>query len=197
MEPFLVHFTYSGLVLVLLATGLGLPIPEDVPLLAAGYLCHQGVIDLRLTIPLAALAILASDSLLYYFGQRHGRKLTGHSLGRFGLTPERFARAEAAFQYHCGKTLFISRFLPGVRAAMFFAAGAMHISYWKLVLYDGMAIVLSVPTLIVLGWWFSGEFARVSHDAHRLQVVLILLLALAAAGYGTYRWLYPVHHDDA
>src|SRR2546430_1791193 len=40
VKAFLTHFTYVALVLVLCAAGMGVPIPEDVPLIFSGYLCN-------------------------------------------------------------------------------------------------------------------------------------------------------------
>ena len=42
VEQLIVNLPYLGVVLVLLAGGFGMPIPEDLPLLAGGYLCGRG-----------------------------------------------------------------------------------------------------------------------------------------------------------
>ena len=38
-------YPYAGVALVFLACGLGLPMPEEIVLLFAGYLCYQGLAD--------------------------------------------------------------------------------------------------------------------------------------------------------
>jgi len=40
VKLFLTHFTYIALMLVLCATGMGVPLPEDIPLIFSGYLCN-------------------------------------------------------------------------------------------------------------------------------------------------------------
>src|SRR4051794_17479371 len=37
----LAHFTYVALAAVLIFAGMGLPIPEDIPLILSGYMCHE------------------------------------------------------------------------------------------------------------------------------------------------------------
>lgn len=191
MQEFLTNFTYVGLVLVLLGTGVGLPIPEDLPLLLAGYLCGEDVIRLEMAIPLAFGAVLGSDCLLYYFGWRNGRHF--ENLGwmtRLGLKPERLDKARIAFQKHGGKTLFGARFLPGVRAAVFFAAGAYRVPFWKMLVFDGGAALLSVPTFILLGWWFAESLERVQQSTRVVQVGGVVLVLVLGATYLGYRWLY-------
>ncbi|MFA9478180.1 DedA family protein [Phycisphaerales bacterium AB-hyl4] len=191
MQEFLTNSTYVGLVLVLLGTGVGLPIPEDLPLLLAGYLCGEDVIRLEVAIPLAFTAVLGSDCLLYYFGWRNGRHF--EDLGwvrRLGVKPERMEKARSAFQRHGGKTLFGARFLPGVRAGVFFAAGAYRVPFWKLLVFDGSAALLSVPTFILLGWWFAESLDRVQQSTRVVQVGAVAIVLLLLATYLGYRWLY-------
>ncbi len=47
----LTHFTYVALIVVLVLAGVGLPIPEDVPLIFSGYLCNKAHSPLTAVIP--------------------------------------------------------------------------------------------------------------------------------------------------
>ncbi len=197
MHAFLVNFTYFGLVVALLGTGMGLPIPEDVTLLAAGYLCGQGVIRLHVAIPLAVAAVLASDGVLYYLGRRHGRHLDKLPLHRLGVRQDRLDRAMHALQRHGGKTLFLARFLPGVRAAVYVAAGVCRVPFWKLIVFDGAAAMMTVPALLLLGWWFAGSHDAVQHHVRLVQVTLIVAVIAALSGYVAYRRFSSGHERRA
>jgi membrane protein DedA with SNARE-associated domain len=50
VSAYIQHFTYAGLLAVLILCGMGLPIPEDVALLAGGFLVHRGVIQYPMTL---------------------------------------------------------------------------------------------------------------------------------------------------
>jgi membrane protein DedA with SNARE-associated domain len=50
---FLTHFTYVALIVVLVGAGVGLPIPEDVPLIFSGYLCNKHYSPITSVIPAA------------------------------------------------------------------------------------------------------------------------------------------------
>lgn len=158
MEDWIAHFSYLGVVVALLLSGFGLPLPEDVPLLIAGYLCATGAAELWIMLPMTFLAVLGADFTLYALGRRWGHHVPRLLVfGRF-LDARHLRKAELAFCAHGGKTLFLARFLPGLRAATFFTAGIFRIPFWKMAAFDGAAAVLSVPTLVMLGWFFAGHF---------------------------------------
>lgn len=187
MEQFLTHFGYWGIFLVLMASGLGLPFPEDIPLLFGGYLCAQGYASLEIMIPFTFLTVVGADSMLYLLGRRYGRHVPNLPLFRRFLTPERLANAEMAFHKHGGKTLFTSRFLPGIRAGVFFTAGVFKIPVWKFLLFDGAAALLSVPLLVLLGYWFSSHLDKVKDAAFATQMSVGALVACIVAGVWWYK----------
>jgi hypothetical protein len=68
------------------------------------------------SLPLHRYAIMGLISLIYLIGRRYGHLVSRVPLLKHHLSPERLARAQASFHSHGGKTLFVARFLPGLRA---------------------------------------------------------------------------------
>lgn len=175
-------------IVLLLAAGVGFPLPEDIPLLVIGYLCWRAAAPLWLMIPTALAAVLAGDLMLFTLGRRWGSQVsTLWPLGRL-LTPPRLQRAAAYFQSHGGKTLFLARFLPGLRAPLFFSAGMCGVPLWKMLLFDGSAALISVPALILLAYFFATQLDRVRLWTHRaemtaLAIALAILAVLVAGRY--------------
>src|SRR6476620_10465722 len=60
---------------ILLACGLGLPIPEDITLFAAGLAAYYGLTNLWLVILVSYLGVIIGDSIIFYLGATYGRKL--------------------------------------------------------------------------------------------------------------------------
>jgi membrane protein DedA with SNARE-associated domain len=167
------------LLLLLLISGLGLPIPEDIPLLAAGYLCYlgdlpesHGGVDLWYMVPATFIAVVGADSLIYYMGRRYGHHLPRLRFIRRYLTEERLQKAQLAFHNHGGKTLFVARFLPGLRAPVFFSAGVFKIPYWKMLAFDGTAALISVPALVLVAYFGGHQIGKVKHLAGQVQIVI-------------------------
>lgn len=165
---------YIVIVGVLIISGFGLPLPEDIPLLVAGYLCATGYARIEIMLPATFLAIVGADAMVYWLGRRYGHHVPKLPLLRRYLTPERVAKTEAKLHKHGGKFIFTARFLPGIRTAAFFSAGVFKVPYWKFFLYDGAAALISVPTIVLLAYYF-GE--RVKGWVEDGSIVAIVLLA--------------------
>src|SRR3954454_19449070 len=61
---------------LLFACGLGLPLPEDVPLIIAGALIAKGQMHLAVAAVCAWCGIIGGDCVLYYMGRRFGLEIT-------------------------------------------------------------------------------------------------------------------------
>jgi membrane protein DedA with SNARE-associated domain len=143
---------------VLLLCGLGLPIPEDIVLITAGVLGQeQGHSWIEVAL-LMYVGVLGGDCITFFAG-RHvgGWVLTSRWFQRI-VSPRKQARVVDFFSRYGPMGLFIGRFLPGLRAPIFFSAGSMKVPFWKLLLFDGCAALVSVPVFVWLGHWLWSKF---------------------------------------
>jgi membrane protein DedA with SNARE-associated domain len=147
---------YVGVFSVLIACGLGLPLPEDVALITGGYLAGKGppvgVGSLWGMIFVGLAGILIGDSIIFRAGATYGEALLDTRLGRH-IPGDKVARIIALFERHGAKFIMVARFLPGVRAVTYFVAGTTGVPYWKFLLFDGLAACLSAPFWVMLGHW--------------------------------------------
>jgi len=143
---------------VLVACGLGLPLPEDISLVVGGYLAYHGAASLPAMMFVGFAGILVGDTLIYAAGRRIGSRV-GQRPGFFSriVTPEKRARVEELFARHGQKIVMVARFLPGVRAVTYFTAGSARMAYIRFILWDGMAALVSAPLLVYLGYRFGDE----------------------------------------
>lgn len=189
MEQFLFDFLGSasgpvayGLVFgVLVACGLGFPLPEDVALITGGYLVFKGHASLPVMMAVGFAGILAGDSLVFLLG-RMGRRARGRfttGLLARHLTAERIAKVEAQFEKRGAVMVMIARFLPGVRAATYFVAGGAQMSYGRFILYDGIAALLSAPFFVLIGDRFGKQIRHVVVWAEQFHTWLIGAIVVA------------------
>lgn len=178
--PYMPYVVVLGLILL---SGLGLPIPEDIPLILAGYLCYptHGYADPWVLFPLTFLAVVGADVMVFVLGRKYGHHVPKLPLMRRFLTEKRLARTERLLHEHGGKFLFAARFMPGLRAAAIFTAGNFKVPYWKLLLYDGGAAMLSVPLILGLAYYFAEHLEQVRQwvaNGERGVIAVILLSAV-------------------
>jgi membrane protein DedA with SNARE-associated domain len=172
-----------AVVVALLAAGLGVPLPEDLSLLTAGYLVWSGQTTLYWAIPVCFVAIVAGDSILFWLGWHFGEAITQHKYLRHRLTPARLHRIERHFEKHGAKTVVAARFAAGARALFFLAAGVMKMSYWRFLLFDGLAALVSGTAWILIGWRFGAQIDWVRHFVHRIEHVALAMLVVAVAAW--------------
>ncbi|MBI1861357.1 MAG: DedA family protein [Deltaproteobacteria bacterium] len=156
---------YVVIFAVLFACGLGFPLPEDIPLVATGYLIWDGTLDWTLGGLVTIAGVLIGDCLLFFFGSRVGLKILKSKQPLGFLKPAKVRRVRAYFRKYGEKIVFFARFIAGFRAVAFFMAGAMHMRFRKFILFDTVAALISVPIWIgigyLLGHYFGEEIADV------------------------------------
>jgi membrane protein DedA with SNARE-associated domain len=183
-------FAYMGPFLGLLLCGVGLPLPEETFLLAAGLLLHKGQVEFVPITLVCSAAILLGDSLPFFLGRRYGMRALEIPWVARVLHPERFQRFRKRFDAHGNWAIFGCRFLPMLRIPGYFVAGTMGMRYSRLLLLDGIGVLLSVPGSIYLGKLFGGQVERLRETVHDLHLILALLvLVLVIVMVVRLRWL--------
>lgn len=194
MEDFFFSFVYQwsyfGLVLVLLAAGFGLPLPEDIPLLAAGWLVHKGGADLRLMIFSGLFGVILGDTTLFVLGHRYGMHVLEHRLFRWLAKPWLLEKVRSMYTSHGAKILFAARFMPGLRSIVFLNAGVFRVPYWKFLAFDGGAALISVPLWILAGWKFSAHIEQLLGSARLASYIIGTVLALALLAWGLWEYYH-------
>jgi membrane protein DedA with SNARE-associated domain len=182
---------YGTIFGILVACGLGVPLPEDVSLILGGFLVYRGSADLFLMVTTGFLGILCGDSMIFWAGRRLGnRARSDHGwLLRRVLTPDRRAKVEALFARHGEKIVMAARFMPGVRAVTFFTAGSAGMPYPRFICFDGLAALASAPLFVFLGFRFGRQLQHVIELLKRFQMLTVATIVLSVAcWWGLRRW---------
>jgi membrane protein DedA with SNARE-associated domain len=184
-QGFLAYLTVFG---VLVACGLGVPLPEDISLILGGFLAHKGAASLPIMMMVGFAGILVGDSLIYYAGRRLGSQVGRSPSGFLArvVTPEKRARVEGLFALHGQKIVMIARFLPGVRAVTYFSAGSARMPYWRFILWDGLAALLSAPFFVWLGFHFGDKLDYAIDRMKEGQLVVVGVIAVG--GLAVFLW---------
>lgn len=184
-------WSYLGLFLVLLAAGMGVPLPEDIPLLAAGWLVHRGQADLYLMILTGLIGVMVGDSIIFSAGRRYGAHIVEHRWLRRIAKPWLLEKARQKYEKHGAKILFAARFMPGLRAVLFLTAGICRVPFWKFFVIDGFAALISVPVWVVVGYKFSDYIHEIVGGTRTATIVIASVFIAGLIGWGC--WEYYRH----
>lgn len=169
------------LFLVLVACGLGLPLPEDITLAAAGMMVSGGMVKFGPATAVCLLGILVGDSCVYWLGRSWSKHLFKTRLLRRIFNDRFVATGEKAFARFGNKIIFLARFLPGLRAPIYFFAGGARISFFFFVLVDAVAACISVPVWIYVGKLFTDNLPALEKAIQRMQIGSVLLAGFFVA----------------
>ena len=182
IEQIVEHFTYAGIFLVLFVAGLGVPIPEEIPIVAAAALASRGIVRWWIALPVCVVAVVAGDVVLYWIGHHWGERILEWRLVRRILTRSREAMLLEGYRRHGVKIVFTARHIMGLRAAAFLTAGIAKFPFWKFLAVDGGAAIVSVPIGFGLAHAVTEQLLSLARESHRWDRWLMLLGLLAVVG---------------
>lgn len=148
------NYPYLGPAIVFILCGIGLPMPEEIVLLAAGYLCAEMPNEAHLPLMMVWCggAILLGDLIPFVGGRVFGVRLLRLRWLRYFVTKQRLASFDRWFRRRGDMVIIIARFLAGLRVVAFFTAGTMKMPWRRFLFLDGLGIALMVPLLTWLGF---------------------------------------------
>lgn len=174
-------YAYAAIFGVLFSCGVGMPIPEDVTLVTAGYLAYLENIDLFIAMAVCLCGVLLGDFILFTLGRVYGKHLLDLPIIRFIATPERINFAQAKLKKNVRKVCFTARFLAGLRAPIYLSAGMLGVKPRVFVSLDFLAALISVPALTYLGYYFGDEIDIGLGYIRRAERYIMVTLAIVGA----------------
>ncbi|MEN9398194.1 MAG: hypothetical protein RLZ81_2724 [Pseudomonadota bacterium] len=177
---------YALLFALLFGCGIGLPMNEDIVLLAAAALTLKGVMEPPALMVVAWFGLVGGDALVFHWGHRFGTRLLRKPFLARLMTEARLESMQATMRRYGPAYIFVVRFMPGVRTALFLAAGSLKMPYRHLFIYDGVAALVELPLLVYGVRYVGGRWQEILDLFQRFQIVIVpgILLMLVAV------WLY-------
>jgi membrane protein DedA with SNARE-associated domain len=169
---------------ICLVTGILIPVPEDVPVLAAGIAAQTGVLHPVSALAAAIAGVFCRDCLFFAAGRLLGEQvLVRPGIVRL-LGASRIDRARQAVGGAGPRAVLLGRFLIGFRTPVFLAAGALGVPPSRFVLWDLLGLSVMIPAIFGLGYllgrpamdWLQWGLA---HTGWLVPAVVVLAVVLA------------------
>jgi membrane protein DedA with SNARE-associated domain len=184
LTQLIVHFSYPGVFLILLGTGLGVPIPEELPIVIAAMMARWDVMHWWGALLSCLGGVLAGDMLLYTLGRHFGRRILQWPPARRILTPEREARVMHAYHRHGLKFVVMARLIMGLRAAAFLTAGLVRVPFPRFLLVDVTAVLVSVPISFGVAYAIADSVVVALARVREMQMWIAGVALLVAVAWG-------------
>jgi undecaprenyl-diphosphatase len=182
------HYGYLVVLFGAMLESTGVPLPGETILLAAGVLVQRGHLDLGDTIAFGIAGAVVGDQIGYWVGREGGRPFVLRWGRYLFITPERLGRAEAFFERHGGKAVFLARFFSDLRVFGALVAGISRMRWMTFLIYNALGGAVWATAVVLVGYFLGSSLALVERWLGQTTLVLTLVLALGIGFYLAYRW---------
>jgi membrane-associated protein len=173
----LVHYGYWAVAALLLLENAGLPLPGETILLLASFLAYsERELALPWVIVVGTVATTLGGELGFALGRHGGRPLIERYRHVFSIGAESVARGERLFDRYGPATVFLARFIFGMRVLASLLAGALHMPWRKFVLFNFLGAAVWVTAICGAGYLFGGHWGRLAHDLKRFDLAVVIVL---------------------
>lgn len=183
--------SYSLFMLIMFLSSFGLPIPEEVAILALGLIVYMGhhpdlfppaagvalqPLNLYTAMAFSMFAVMFSDSTVYFLGKKFGDSPILHKLFRKFLGEKSLEKCRNMVHKYRYFVPAVFRFTPGLRFPGHLTCGMMGIKPITFLLSDGIVALLSVPTQVYLFATYGEEILAVIKKIKSYALIIIVIL---------------------
>lgn len=182
VDLFVEHISYVGIVIALILTGTGLPIPEEVLIIIAGAASSQGVLNPWLAFGCCLGGALLGDLATYGIGHHFGQNVIREHpwFARF-VTPERERQLEEMIRSHGLKVFFLARFLVGLRSPMYLTAGILRVPFRRFLLVDTFCATMVIGCFFFLSYRFAPQIGGWWERIRQAEIALTVTVVVGVA----------------
>lgn len=167
--------SYAGIFGISFLANIFVPVPEEIVILAIGYVAGTGRINFWITLPIVIVGALISDLMMFELARR-GNKLVQGIYDKFFRLVVPLKREFVA--EHITKVIFVARFLVNLRFLGPFLAGQEQVSHKRFIAVDTAALVVYVSFLMWAGHYFQNRIESVFAGAGAIKNIILVLIGV-------------------
>ena len=174
------RYGYAVVFVGVLLENAGLPVPGETTLLAGAALAQFGRLSLTWVILTAIGAAILGDNIGFLIGRRGGRALAERHGWKVGLTAARLTQFDRFFERYGPPTVFIARFVTGLRVFCAVLAGASGLHWRTFLYYNALGAVVWSIAIAFAGYSLAYSWDTLERWIGRSGVFLLVLVAIGA-----------------
>lgn len=180
--------TYLALMLLSAVENVFPPVPADLAVALGAFLARHGKLSAPILGLVCWLANTASAAWVYLLARSHGALFFRAGWGRRLLPPAAMTAVEDAYRKHGALGIFVTRFLPGVRAAVLPFAGVAGMPMGRAMLPAAAASALWYAFLVTAGSLLGENWEAVKAIVGGVNQFLGWLAIVATLAVAVWLW---------
>ena len=177
---------YAVLALLAAVENVVPPVPSDAAVALGAFLSHRGVTTPLLVFLVTWVANLVGAALVYLGARRFGHRLFASRTGRRLLAPRSLAVIEREYLRFGLAGIFISRFLPGIRAVVPPFAGLVRLGAFRTFVPMAAASAIWYGGITVMGSVLGAQWERILEileGVNRTMAILAVVLVVVGSAW--------------
>lgn len=177
---------YFGVFVLMALESTVFPIPSEGVMPFAGFLVAEGIFTFPGALIAATLGCLVGSLTSYFIGYYGGT----HFVRRFGryflVNEEHLIKAEQWFEKRGNTTIFLARFVPGIRHVISIPAGVGKMNLLSFAFFTLLGAGIWNAMLIALGFVLEKNWRLVYNYARYVDAAIVLVIFAAIVYYVSY-----------
>ncbi len=172
-------------------SGIGLHLSEDFILIPAGWMAAQDWALFGEFALAAYLGIVLGDAGWFWMCRTFGTRVMHTRWFKRVFHPRRLLEIKWQIDERGAWVLLAARFIPGTRTPVITMCGLLHMAWWKLLLVEGVCVLITAPLQMMIGWlaFHAAEKAGVTNTFHQVMVAVAVTLAVVIGLWIVHKWL--------
>jgi membrane protein DedA with SNARE-associated domain len=175
------QYGYTVVFVGVMLENAGVPVPGETTLLVGAALAQFGRLSLFWVIVCAACGAIIGDNIGFAIGRRGGRGLAERHGSKIGLTPARLHQFDRFFDKYGAPTVFIARFITGLRVFCAVLAGGSGLSWRIFLFYNAAGAIVWSTAIASLGYSLAYSWDTLERWIGRSGGFALAIVAIIAA----------------
>ena len=140
--------------LLILASGVGIPINEDLVLIPAGIIIGEQALGPGIWVPTLIFGwfgVATADAMWFFICGHFGTRLLHRRFFRRLVHPRRMLQVKHQIDQRGIWVIVAARFIPGARMPAITVAGLMHLRAWRFLLVTYTCVMITAPMQLAAG----------------------------------------------
>lgn len=191
LSVWLQHYGSFALFGLLVLGIVALPIPDEVSLMVAGILMHEGHLSILPTIIAAITGSICGISLSYFLGRMLDKYFVKKYGSWIGLDPPKWQQIHNYFVHYGSWMLFFRYFIPGVRHFTGLLVGITRLEYLKFAPFAYSGALVWSTTFLSIGYFLGKRWIDFIEETQSSLIdITITVVAISLLYFLAKRFIY-------